>query len=342
MSSDPITVPVAPTSNTEPTRRELNLQACVYAFEGVERLPPLKTEALRSVGNAFDRNVGRVFALVFFPAIAITDAMITMACAAQVLEQMPGSSEEDQKKTIFARMAAHYDYRAATMKTGGAAETLKDVEFSAAFSFLGTTGRTVVDGAEGWLAGQITGAWTAFEAMAEDLWETALNTKPKWLAGLSGDDRLNRRQQREPRQDPRRQGDEGKKVDLEWLQRNGYDLSKCMGTVHKRRYKFDALLGIREAYAEAFSRDYDTIDAILSDKALDALALVRNNLVHNGGIIDEQIVRRAGDLPTELRTTTSIGQPMLLNGELVSQLVGPVFKCGYGLVLAVDDWLASH
>ena len=264
MSSDPITVPVAPTSNTEPTRRELNLQACVYAFEGVERLPPLKTEALRSVGNAFDRNVGRVFALVFFPAIAITDAMITMACAAQVLEQMPGSSEEDQKKAIFARMAAHYDYRAATMKTGGAAETLKDVEFSAAFSFLGTTGRTVVDGAEGWLAGQITGAWTAFEAMAEDLWETALNTKPKWLAGLSGDDRLNRRQQREPRQDPRRQGDEGKKVDLEWLQRNGYDLSKCMGTVHKRRYKFDALLGIREAYAEAFSRDYDTIDAILS------------------------------------------------------------------------------
>jgi len=26
--------------------------------------------------------------------------------------------------------------------------------------------------------------------MAEDLWETALNTKPKWLAGLNGDDRL--------------------------------------------------------------------------------------------------------------------------------------------------------
>jgi hypothetical protein len=335
--------PKASVSNNNQMPRELKLQACLRAFEGLKHLPPLKTEALCSVGNAFERNVGRVFSLLHFPIIAVTTATITQSAVAQIMKEMPQASEEEQTKAVATRTLAHYELRHEALKRGGArANELKEIEIDNAFVTLRETARMMEEGAEAWLAAQITGTWTAFEAMAEDLWETALNTKPKWLAGLSGEDRLNRRQQKETLHGANRHGDEDKKVDLEWLQRNGYDLSKCMGTVHKRRYKFDSLTGIRKAFAEAFSKDRAAIDAILADKVLDALALVRNNLVHSGGIVDEEIIRRAGDLPTELHRTITIGTPILLDGELVSQLVGPVLKCGHDLVVAVDDWLVSH
>ena len=89
-------------------------------------------------------------------------------------------------------------------------------------------------GHEAWLGSQITGTWTAFEAMAGDLWEAALNYKPRELAKLSGS----------------KHGKDSKQIGLDQIQRYNFDLSTHMGTIFvgTNKYQFDRLSGIREAY----------------------------------------------------------------------------------------------
>jgi hypothetical protein len=119
-------------------------------------------------------------------------------------------------------------------------------------------------------------------------------------------------------------------------------LSNSMGTVfvQDRRYSFDRLDGIRDAYLDAFSVDHDAIRTIVLDKTLDAISGVRNNLIHNGGIIDSQYLRRSRDLPSS--ASGELGTPILIDGDLVTELIKPVIKHGCDLIAAVDDWLISH
>jgi hypothetical protein len=63
-------------------------------------------------------------------------------------------------------------------------------------------------------------------------------------------------------------------------------------------------------------------------------------LVHNGGIIDAAYAKRASILPPE--ATGEVGSPILIDGELVAKINGPMIKAGHDLVVAVDNWLASH
>jgi hypothetical protein len=95
-----------------------------------------------------------------------------------------------------------------------------------------------ISGLEAWLAAQITTMWTAFEGMSGDLWEAALNCRPKELASLSGV----------------RQSFESKEIDLNFIQKYNFDLSNRMGTifVESNKYAFEKLDGIRCAYKDAF------------------------------------------------------------------------------------------
>jgi len=115
-----------------------------------------------------------------------------------------------------------------------------------------------------------------------------------------------------------------------------------MGTIfaEEKRYAFDWLDGIRAAYLDAFSVDQEQVHSVIYDKALTTINLIRNNLVHNGGIIDEAYSRRSPDLPAE--ALGEIGTPILIDGELVAKVVGPVIKIGHDLIVAVDEWLDTH
>lgn len=97
---------------------------------------------------------------------------------------------------------------------------------------------------------------------------------------------------------------------------------------------------MRDAYTDAFSVDGEAIVKIINDKALDASTLIRNNLVHNGGIIDAKYLKRSSVLPQE--ALGSLGSPILIDGELVAKINAPVIKAGHDLFVAVDNWLASH
>ena len=106
------------------------------------------------------------------------------------------------------------------------------------------------------MSSQIIASWTAFEAMAGDLWEASLNIKPDKLAKLAGRTRT-----------PRTQADDPRRIKLDWLYKHQFDLSKVMGTVflEDKRYSFDSLDGVREAYNDAFSEDGDAVKAAIGD-----------------------------------------------------------------------------
>jgi len=181
------------------------------------------------------------------------------------------------------------------------------------------------------MASQIIATWTAFEALAKDLWEAALNAKPAILAKLVG------RGQSKPKA-----GDDPKRIRLDWLYRHDFDLSSHMGTIfiEENRYGFDSMDGLRDAYRDAFSLHGETVVKIVSNEMLDACNSIRNVLVHNGGIVDARYLKRSAHLPPQ--AVGELGKPIQIDGELVARINGPVIKAGHDLIIAVDNWLAAH
>lgn len=118
-----------------------------------------------------------------------------------------------------------------------------------------------------------------------------------------------------------------------------YDLSNKMGTILREREKFISLTGIRRAYSSAFSVRSAVIDAELSSKALDALNVVRNLIVHTGGIADSIYVAAAQRIPAAPQL--ALNEPLTLDGAMARKLIDPVIICGKNLLEAVDAWVST-
>jgi hypothetical protein len=138
--------------------------------------------------------------------------------------------------------------------------------------------------------------------------------------------------------------DRGKMVSLESIQRltkNTYQLGECMGSLLREQEDFDfgGLDGIRKAYSLAFSKHSDRIDKALADRSLDALALVRNLIIHRAGVANVKYEERANGLSVpQLKS----GEMLAITGELVGGLTGPVMRQSVELIRAVDSWLTAH
>jgi hypothetical protein len=236
---------------------------------------------LQGVADAYRRNMNRVNYLILFPPAAVQIAIQVQRATDEVDAMRPRPSKADHT-TIVGKI---FERNANTVKSASAEIQQKYIDSmgAAAFAILDRLADDEgISGLEAWLAAQITTTWTAFEGMAGDLWEAALNFKPRELASLSG-----------VKQIP-----ENKKIDLNFIQKYNFDLSKYMGTIfiESNKYSFDKLDSMRTAYKDAFG---DHLNDIMSNPALDAIATVRNNLVHKGGIIDDKYLRRKSVLPPE-------------------------------------------
>jgi hypothetical protein len=317
--------------------RELKVEKCIEYFDSKVLSPPLKTDSLSSVQKSWERNLVRVYSLATFPVNAVHTGTVIDGIVRENSAKFPLVDETGLLKIIHAEIK-NYEVRRNQTLSGPNAKELLKTEREHGFKYISLSSRAIPEGVEAWLSSQITGMWTAFESMAEDLWVTALNAKPKGLAELSG--RRKRRPKEESENASSVVDEDGKEIKLSLLQKFNYDLSKNMGTILKSKYRFDRLDGIRSAYTEAFEVDSTKIDAIVADKALDALSLVRNNIVHNGGIVDQEYLRRKTSLPAE--AIVDIGLPIPIDGELVSKLNRPAMKCGRDLIISVDEWLAGH
>jgi hypothetical protein len=198
------------------------------------------------------------------------------------------------------------------------------------------------EGLHATLAGMLTGAWTTFEVLASDLWESALNAHLRTLSDLTGDQnrisRLAGSLGRE-KQESKYETDSDFLLDtIRKVTRGSMNASGVMGTVLKEKFPFHKLSGIRKAYSAAFSKRSDKIDTILSDKVLDRLNLVRNLLLHDGGIVKaDKFLRAARQISWS--PPGEAGKPFPIDGILVRDLIRPVCQRCIELILAVDEWI---
>ncbi|MEA2985847.1 MAG: hypothetical protein QOD94_2101 [Alphaproteobacteria bacterium] len=236
-------------------------------------------------------------------------------------------SPEEMKQRVLDAAQAEAKRRKDIVEAGGRGRSeLFEKDISDGFSMIGPMLSTnLLDGAEAWFAAQVTGSWTAFETCAEAAWVAALNTHPRGLAELKS---VRKGTATEPR-----------RVPLDWLQKYDYDLSHHMGDMLKERYSFDRLDGIRAAYADAGFDGDKKIASTVTHKSLDALALIRNVIVHNGGIVDQKYLDRMADIPGPV---AELGSPLLLDGEQVGALVATGAQSSANLLRYVDIWLAER
>ncbi|MFL5328534.1 MAG: hypothetical protein ACJ8C4_06430 [Gemmataceae bacterium] len=118
-----------------------------------------------------------------------------------------------------------------------------------------TSHNLVAEGLEATLISIITGAWTAFEGAAGDLWETALNLHPQILSALNG--KPNRIGKEPEQREANEAIKEGRKVDWSYVDRltsGTFNLDGKMGTLLKDKFKFSLLKGIKQAYSAAFGQ----------------------------------------------------------------------------------------
>ena len=206
-----------------------------------------------------------------------------------------------------------------------------------------------------WLGSLVTGTWTAFEVLARDLWEAALNAHPAGLADLtgrrnrigklSGEKRAKSEDQESDMSADKLPGDETtiRLHDIRELTHGDYDIRNRMGSLLIGRFKFTTLRGIREAYSVAFSEQEKRarttrIDDALAAQSLDALNMVRNLIVHKAGIADAEYEARARNCP--LAPQLRAGKAMSFDGEVCQALIVPVVSTGIELVKAIDTWLS--
>jgi hypothetical protein len=191
----------------------------------------------------------------------------------------------------------------------------------------------------------ITATWRTFEVLATDTWEYSLNCHPRELADLRGNgSRINRLAGGVKNRTTEWESDGPSKGipigEIHRVTRGTFNLDGKWGTLLKQSFKFTTLGGIREAYSKAFHCDSRKIDSCLASRDIDALALVRNLLIHKAGIADTDYCRRQ---PKEAPTAPALkeAEHLTIDGKLVENLLSPALRCCTDLLVAVNDWLAT-
>jgi hypothetical protein len=301
--------------------RDLKLRQCLSAFDGVKDVVEVAHDQLGDVVRAYQKNIDKVHSLILFHPASVQMAVNIQKALLEIQGENPGITGEYRNTKVFDRLntyrskleAASYDKKMVYINN------MEILSFEILTRY--SSDEEGTQGIEAWLSAQIIYTWTAFETMAGNLWEQSLNINPTELTNIS------------------KPGGESKKIDIDLIRKYKFDLSNKMGSVirENNKYHFDSLDGIKQAYKDAFNCQ---LDNLLSDKCLDVISLVRNNLVHNAGVIDERYLRRKDILPQQL--VGEVRSPILLTGETTSLIINPVLKLGVNLMAAVDDWLTAH
>jgi hypothetical protein len=332
------------------------------------RLDGLKTEAAKSVRAGFLSNCERVNALLYFsPLLA---QYVSMKTEAELVAQFrtvgkPRFDKEDFTPENLTKCGEHHvQIVAETNRLTREAEARDPDEHQRRFmadgllilhDILPGPGLGLFRlGHSSLYAAVLIWGWTAFETMAADLWEAAVNAHVGGLSRLIGKPRnriakLAGMEPRRGRPDPSAQDTSGQdadrtgmKVDLnvihEVTKGRLNTLESHMGTILRDEFSFISLDGIRKAYSSAFHEHSTSVDAALAGKSLDRLSAVRNVLVHSAGKADEEYNGKRDRLGLPEGPDGSIP----LDGGFVGQVVMPAVANSVDLIVAVDHWLLGH
>jgi hypothetical protein len=296
-------------------------------------------------------NIFRLDSALTLPAYLIVESTKATRLGCDALLEVHNSLDEHTlTRSEFERVQARaYELRKEHLRQQTKEWWAHQFDFLGVYNasrYMAVGPETVRQGFEAILISQVTGTWTAFETLAADLWVAAINQCPSKLSSLSGKpkDRISRIARGSPRTTDGGTGKvESKKIELgliHELTRGSFDLSKSMGTLLRRQQSFQRLDDIREAYSVAFKDHSQEIDTILADKTIDALGAVRNLIVHKSCVVDEDYQNKAKDCP--LLDHLSVGERLMIDGDMVGALTGPVMNRSIELVKAVDRWITNH
>lgn len=101
---------------------------------------------------------------------------------------------------------------------------------------------------------------------------------------------------------------------------------------------FRSILATRVAYSCWFHNDPEDIDQALCSLEIDALALLRNVIVHSASKPDEHFRTQAKGIPSLQQWTDPNLTKIVLNGEDVRKIIESALKPIASLILAVDVW----
>lgn len=193
------------------------------------------------------------------------------------------------------------------------------------------------------LGGLIVGVWTAFEVLAADLWENAINEHPAELATLKGDVVSSKTKEtlRALASQDGGKSSQPKMLRLDFLQLHKYDLSRLMGTVLSEKFNFQRLEDIRTAYTQAFGEAHCAVRDAILHPCLTSLSATRNALVHGAGNADEKFMglHTSCEALRLLFPEAALNKPLPVTGHTVLALVDPVVEQSVNLIVAVSEFV---
>lgn len=303
----------------------------------------IRTDRLKNVKAAFSSNFERIAALWLFPIntalFAQELAVASRFAEKDILGEYFPPQDECEKRRDDIESRATQLVRERVANPDGKELLRQAIMFTNIDTFIELGGEETVEGETAIFNSMVVQAWTAFEVMAGDLWEQALNEHPNVLCKLNGKKWNLSRTTGGDDESLRKPTDDDAKgqVRISYLERFGFDLSNAMGSALRSKYNFTVLESTRQAYAEAFAIRSDEIKAALLNKCLDHLSAVRNVIVHRAAIADKKFLNEVGG--SGLFSGTNPGDPVILTGVAASQLIRPVFQRSIDLIAAVDDWI---
>lgn len=178
------------------------------------------------------------------------------------------------------------------------------------------------------LSSMLAGAWTAFEALATDVWERAVNCRPRSLVtkflGAQG-------KQQE------------KSVRISAVLDLLHDLPGKMGSLLRTQEKVDftCLDTIQKEYGKLFG---DAGEKLFDDPRLRLLELERNLFAHQGGVVDQKFVWNVRDyLASHAEyTAAEIGKPLNVDAERIRLFVEAVTRRAGGILSFADEYARSN
>jgi hypothetical protein len=171
----------------------------------------------------------------------------------------------------------------------------------------------------------ISATWTAFEILAGDAWQLALNSRPDQIAEkVLG--------QLFPSGTP--EGLSAKAIPLWMAAKYGFDLRNHIGDILKPHVDFSDLKQIQKAYAAAFGTNA-AFESAVADKNLLTLGATRNLVVHRGGLVDEKYNKITNQ-------SFETSQPLPLDPTFLSGILEAGMTACRTLITCVDGWLCAN
>jgi hypothetical protein len=169
-------------------------------------------------------------------------------------------------------------------------------------------------------------SWSAFECFAKDLWIAAMNARPDKLARAAVEAQERRgRDSNSPVS--------GKMVPFYVIEQYGFDLRSSIGSILSGKFDFTGFNGIKAAYYAAFGSQTPDFTSDVSQQ-LNELEAFRHVIVHNGGVADDEFVRR-------MSGRYAVGSRIEVNTDTACMRIGVVMRAGSHVLERVDACLTS-